>query len=345
MGQEVVLAQFGSNTNATTFGYRNKIINGTMAIDQRNSGSALTSLTTYNWAVDRFRYTFGISSGATLQRVVDAPLGSGFIYSNKLTCTSPQTPASGQYMNFGQPIEGQNISDLMFGTPYAKTVTLSFWVKCSLTGTFGGNIANYGGSPTRSYVFQYTISVANAWTFITVTIPGDTFSGTWPTDTSMGMFVLWSLGDGSSYQGTANAWQSADVRFASGNVLPMTSYGATWQITGVQLEPGSVYTGFDFRPYGIENFLCQRYYFQGQSPSTYFYANTNSVGATPITVPLPAEMRIAPTVNYSFVSLDIAADGGVNGINKNAIVFRLYSTNGGYPYAYGRWTFTANAEL
>lgn len=260
MTNAVITAQQGS-TQADV-GFKNRIINGDMRIDQRNNGNAITALSVYNWPVDRFRFTMGITSGATLQRVADAP--AGFTHSVKLTCTTAQTPAAGQYMNFGQPIEGNNVIDLAFGTSSAKTVTLSFWVKSNLTGTFGGCLANYGGT-IRSYLFQYTISTANNWEYQTVTIPGDTSGVTWPTDNTMGMYVLFSMGDGTTYQGTANTWAGADYRFASGNVRPMLTLGATWQITGVQLEIGSSATGFEYRNYGDEFQRCLRYCFQSKS--------------------------------------------------------------------------------
>jgi len=184
---------------------------------------------------------------------------------------------------------------LAWGTANAVSVTLSFWVRSSLTGTFGGALGNGGGS--RSYPFSYTISSANTWTKISVTVAGDT-SGTWLTDNSRGISVLFNLGSGSTYSGTANTWAGTQYNAPTGATSVVGTNGATWYITGVQLEIGSQATAFDWRPYGTELMLCQRYYYKvnaeggGQDYAVGWVASTT---VARVTLFFPASMRIAPT--------------------------------------------------
>jgi hypothetical protein len=247
-------------------GFRNRIINGDMRIDQRNAGAAVTINGTSAYTVDRW---FGedVTDGVfTVQQ--DSSVPSGFVNSAKITVTTADASlAAGQYANFVQRIEGTNWADLAWGTASAKTVTLSFWVRSSLTGTFGGAIEN--GAENRSYPFTYTISAANTWEQKTVTITGDT-TGTWVTTTAKAVNVIFSLGSGSTYAGTAGAWAAADYRGgATGQTNVMGTLSATWYITGVQFEVGSVATPFERKPYGAELELCRRYLqvFQGGSGS------------------------------------------------------------------------------
>jgi hypothetical protein len=210
--------------------------------------------------------------------------------------TSAYTPAAAEAFTFAQFIEGNNVADLMLGTANAKTFTLSFWVRSSLTGTFGAAFSNENGA-TRSYPFTYTISAANTWEYKTVTITGDT-SGTWGTGSGTGLGVFFSLGAGADFTGTANAWQAGDKRTATGAVSVVGTSGATFYITGVQLEKGSVATPFEFRSIGQELGLCQRYYavVSGFSGYGYFVGSSASLITT---VPLPVTMRAAPTVTIT----------------------------------------------
>jgi len=246
-----------STTQNTTdrYGFVNRIINGDMRIDQRNAGASQAVTTSDAYCLDRFIIRGQTGSGHTIQQVSDAP--SGFNYSAKFTVGTGGSPAAGDRNYFRQPIEGYNFADLGFGTATAKTSTLSFWVKSSLTGTFGGVYQN--SAANRSYPFTYAISSANTWEYKTVTIAGDT-SGTWLTTNGAGNNVYWDLGTGTDRQGTAGAWDAADDRAASGCVQVIATSSATWQVTGVQLEVGSVATPFERRPFGTELALCQRYF-------------------------------------------------------------------------------------
>jgi hypothetical protein len=235
---------------------KNRIINGNMRIDQRNAGASVTVNTWAVFPVDRFFGSFRPSTGvATAQQVSDAP--AGFLSSIKLTQSSVTSQAASDAYNLVHSIEGNNIADMNFGSANASSFTLSFWVKSSVTGTYSISLQN--NSPRRSYVTTYTINSANTWEQKTITVAGDT-SGTWDTGNTIGLSISWGLGSGSDYQtSTLNAWQTNNVLQASGTTRWIGTSGATFYITGVQLEKGSTATSFDYRPYGTELQLCQRY--------------------------------------------------------------------------------------
>jgi hypothetical protein len=237
-----------------TLSFRNRIINGDMRIDQRNAGASVT-FNDETFPVDRFRGNCTQSSKLNAQKSTNAP--SGFTNSLLITSSSSDSVADGDVFQLSQFIEGFNVGDLGWGTLNAKTITVSFWVRSSLTGTFGGALKNSTGGD-RSYPFVYTISLADNWEYKTVTIPGDT-SGTWLTDNSLGIRLSFSLGAGLTYSGTAGAWAGANYWSATGATSIVGTSGATFYITGVQLEEGTVPTPFEHRPYGLELSLCKRY--------------------------------------------------------------------------------------
>jgi hypothetical protein len=252
------ITQAGEFNSDSTFGFKNRIINGAMVIDQRNAGAALTVNTSSDfYAVDRFLGYGEPSDGVyTVQQSTVAPAG----FTNSLLATVTTADASvgaSQYYFLSQRIEGTNCFDLGFGTASAKTVTLSFWVRSSLTGTFGGSLSN--SAFNRSYPFSYTISTANTWEQKSVTIPGDT-TGTWLTTTGIGIRVYWDLGSGNDNVAAAGSWVGAGEVGVTGGTKLISTLSATFYITGVQLEVGSTATSFDYRPYGTELQLCQRYY-------------------------------------------------------------------------------------
>lgn len=244
--------------NATSF--KNRIINGNMVIDQRNAGASVTP-TNGQYTLDRYSWQLSQTSKLTNQQSTTAPTGFGNSF--LVTSSSAYSVLTGDYFAFGQKIEGFNTVDLAWGTASAQSVTLSFWVRSSLTGTFGGSVIN--GAFNRSYPFTYAISAANTWEQKSITIAGDT-TGTWVGATNgTGMQIFWGLGVGSTYSGTAGAWTGSGLFSATGATSVVGTNGATWYITGVQLEVGSSATGFDFRSYGTELMLCQRYYFKTSS--------------------------------------------------------------------------------
>jgi hypothetical protein len=248
-------AQGGTGTTTGYYGFKNRIINGAMVIDQRNAGASVTPTANGAYTLDRWQMGLSNASKYSVQQSSTAPTG----FSNSLLVTSLATTALSavDFYSVLQAIEGFNTSDLEFGTANAKTVTVSFWVRSSLTGTFGGFLQN--SASNRSYPFSYTISVANTFEYKTVTIAGDT-SGTWIGATNgVGLFVGFSLGMGTDRISTANSWQTGNYRSVTGETSVVGTNGATFYITGVQLEVGSTATSFDYRPYGTELALAQRY--------------------------------------------------------------------------------------
>jgi len=269
---------------------RNRIINGDMRIDQRNAGASVDAANTGTsyYFVDRWAYIISAVSKFTLQQSSDAP--AGFNTSLLITSSSAYSSSASAYINIRQMIEGYNVSDFGWGTANAKTVTLSFWAKSSLTGSFSGSLQN--SAFDRSYPFTYTISSANTWEYKTVTISGDT-TGTWLTDSNIGVRINFNIGSGSNYLGTADAWSSSNLRGVTGTTSLIATSGATLYITGVQLEEGSVATPFEHRQYGQELALCQRYYWaMTQTVYACVYSTSNCMGH----IWFPTTMRANPTV-------------------------------------------------
>jgi hypothetical protein len=272
--------------------FRNRIINGDMRIDQRNAGAAVTA--SNNYPVDRFRVTNNTDGAFSAQQDSSAP--EGFIKSVKVTTTTADgTLSTTQSLFFRHQIEGINTADLGWGSASAKTVTLSFWVRSSLTGTFGGSLRNSDGS--RSYPFIYTISSADTWEQKSVTIAGDT-TGTWLTTNGIGIQISFGLGVGPDRSGTAGAWAGANYSSATGATSVIGTLNATWYVTGVQLEVGSVATPFERRPYGTELSLAQRYYyknFPANAGGVFGSGQAFSTTTCGIMVPFPVSMRTTPT--------------------------------------------------
>jgi hypothetical protein len=237
-------------------GFRNRIINGAMAIDQRNAGASVTPTADGTYTLDRWR--MGIAQASKLSVIRSAVAPTGFNFSTLVTSLSAYTVGAAETFLAMQFIEGFNTADLMWGTVNAQSVTLSFWVRSSLTGTFGGAINN--SAFDRSYPFSYSISSANTWEKKTITIPGDT-SGTWiGAADGIGLSVSFSVGTGTTRSTAAGAWAAGTFYSVTGATSVVGTDGATWHITGVQLEKGPVATDFDFRSFGQELGLCKRYY-------------------------------------------------------------------------------------
>ena len=326
-------------------GSRNKIINGAMVIDQRNVGASVTP-STGTYTLDKYRAYQNVASKFTVQQnAASVTPPAGFINYLGVTSTSAHSLASGNLFLVQQVIEGSNVFDLDFGKATAKTVTLSFWVRSSLTGTFGGSIAN--AAENRSYPFTYAISSANTWEKKSITIAGDT-TGTWLTTTGVGMQVYFGLGVGSTYSGTAGSWAAAAYFSATSAVSVVGTSGATWYVTGIQLEVGSTATDFEYRSFGEELALCQRYFSKSYdydvAPAT---ANT-VVGSTAVAnaqvtinnrpfwgIEFPVTMRDNPTVT----TFDYAGNSGkVNGPSNASVTgtasqigmsgFNVYNSSG-----------------
>jgi hypothetical protein len=281
-------ANGGTGTTVGYNGFKNRIINGDMIIDQRNAGASVTA-NDGTYSVDRWKCVATVNGRFSMQQnagSVTPPAG----FTNYLGCTSTAATsvASGDFFQLRQVIEGFNFADFSFGTANAQPLTLSFWVRSSLTGAHGGSVFNAAGS--RTYPFSFTISAANTWEFKTVTISGDT-TGTWVGATNGGgLQVGFNLGTGSSLSGTAGAWSGSTFMAPTGAVKVVATNGATFYVTGVQLEKGSTATSFDVLPYGTEFLLCQRYY-------TKTYLDAVAPGSTASPAQANAIWSSVPTTN------------------------------------------------
>ena len=293
---------------ASPYVLKNRIINGDMRIDQRNAGASVTPTTTAaaNYTLDRWAAWFNVASKFSVQQnAASVTPPTGFINYLGITSLAATTVGASDYYFLSQQIEGLNTYDLDWGKATAKTVTLSFWVRSSLTGTFGGSLRN--GSADRSYPFSYTISTANTWTQISVTITGDT-SGTWLTTNGTGINVSFSLGMGTTYSTTAGAWAAGNYASATGATSVVGTNGATWYVTGVQLEQNTTATPFERRLYNQELAACQRYYWKAINgiyqamPMAFNFNSTlmSSFWQFPVTMRSVANLEVSTGTDYYY---------------------------------------------
>jgi hypothetical protein len=334
----ITTAYIGSVNDGPISGARNRIINGDMRVDQRNAGASVSiSGGTASYAADRFNLYVNTGTFA-LQRVSDAP--TGFLYSDKVTVSSAGSSSSGvtNAVHFEQKIEGYNIDDLGVGTSNAKVVTLSFWVKSSVTGTYS---LHFGNDTDRFYVTTYSISSANTWEYKTKTITLAT-SGTWNTTNGRGLEIVWSLLGGSTYQtSSTDQWISTEKFHVTGSVQFGENAAATWQITGVQLEVGTVATPFERRSYGQELSLCQRYYeksFEDTVAPANGSSTTSFITESGLTWGWAGHRSLYPAGGYPGRS--VFARFKVP--KRVAPSVAIFGNSNGYPYIYdttngGRW--------
>jgi hypothetical protein len=292
-----------------------------MVIDQRNAGASVNP-TDGQYCLDRWiLFTSQASKYTAQQNAGSVTPPVGFTNYLGITSSSAYSVTSSDYFIVEQKIEGLNVADLAWGTANAQTVTLSFVVRSSLTGTFGGVVKNSAGN--RSYPFVYTISSANTWETKSITIPGDT-TGTWLTTNGVGIRLQFSLGVGSTLSGTAGAWAGASYSSATGATSVVGTNGATFFITGVQLEKGSTATSFDYRPYGTELQLCQRYYRlancanrdNGAAANTKAYANSVNF----------QNMRAAPTVSFTAVTSTNVSSRSASNITEYGFTYNTVAS-------------------
>ena len=315
----------GQTPTESNMAGRNRIINGDMRIDQRNAGASYTS-DGNGYSLDRWMAQSKVGSKYTVQQSSDVP--AGFTTSLKVTSSSAYSVGANDYFNVNQRVEGFNIADFGWGTANAQTITVSFWVKSSLTGTFGGSIR--GASFSRSYPFTYSISAANTWEQKTVTIAGDTY-GTWLTTNGIGLQLAFGLGTGATYTGTAGAWASSSAISATGAVSVVGTSGATFYLTGVQLEAGSVATPFERRQYGQELQLAQRYYEKGKGDARGATNGSSQVGNQ-------INFRVTKRASATIAITTIYGNPLAFAPSENSFLF--YGTTGENT---GTWT--ASAEL
>lgn len=308
-------------TAVTNRAGKNFIINGAMQVSQR--GTSFTPNTGLAYSLDRFATLETTDGDMTISQDTSV-VPTGFKYSLKaVTGTADTSLAAGQRMILLTRIEGYDVAQLELGTANAKQFTLSFYVRSSLTGTFGGAFQN--SASDRNYPFTYTINAANTWERKTITITGDT-SGTWNTTNGTGLQVCWGLGVGSTYSGTAGAWASGDKNSATGGTSVIGTASATWYLTGVQLEVGDTATDFDHKPYVKDLTECFRYFNRYRKTNSYgefvtirTYSTTQGTGIHQF----PTPMRAAPSL-----SIDKTVNGTYFAYNLNAIAITGTDSNG-----------------
>jgi hypothetical protein len=340
----------GSNQPAAASPYvlKNRIINGDCRIDQRNAGASVTPTGDQTYTLDRW----GAGLSATSKYSIQQNAGSvtppaGFTNYLGITSTSAYSVSASDYFYINQRIEGYNVSDLAYGTASAKTVTLSFWVRSSLTGTFGGSLYNATGND--SYPFSYTISVANTWELKSVTIAGDTANAL-ATTNGLGILVAFGLGVGSTYSAAAGSWQSGLFLSATGATSVVGTNGATFYITGVQLEVGSTATPFERRMYGTELALCQRYYQHINGTDNFrIFGQLYATTAGRVFYSAYVPFRNAPTVTVTTLVADVIGLGSTTfsatsgfKLSTDAVSFDL---TGGSPARTALYSFCFNGIL
>jgi hypothetical protein len=331
-----------ANAVTPSVNMKNRIINGAMVIDQRNAGASVTQGTSDTYSLDRFLGYGNITSKFTMQQSSTAP--AGFVNSVVITSSAATVVGSSDQYYFAQKIEGYNTADLGWGTANAKTVTLSFWARASVIGTYSVFLLNNGSA--YSYVANYTISVADTFEYKTITIVAPTV-GTWLTTNGLGIYLGWDLGSGSTFNQTAGSWQAANKRATSGSTQLVATSGATLYLTGVQLEVGSTATSFDYRSIGTELQLCQRYYeFGGIGNAVQFSGDVTSANNYFATIYLSVPKRTAPTiVNTSVTAASFPATASTAS-DQSASAFRNARTSNatGNGAVFGD-SWTASAEL
>jgi len=352
-------------------GFRNRIINGNMVISQRNAGASVgTGSGAGVYTVDRWQLTYDqVNKFTAQQNAGSVTPPSGYTNYLGITSSSAYTVGSAEQFVVRQYVEGFNAADLGWGTASAQSVTLSFWVRSSLTGTFGGALSGYAN--TNSYPFTFTISAANTWEQKTITVPGAT-AGTWNTGNSGGIGVIFGLGVGSTLSGTAGAWSASRFWSATGAVSVVGTSGATFYITGVQLEAGSVATPFERRPFGTELQLAMRYFEKsyplGTAPGAttdlgvrYSSTTQSAPAGTGFMIdscPFIVQKRATPTVVYydqvgnagkvSVGQLGVSGANNQNTLGANSTsetTIGVLRDAGGTAANLMIWHFTASAEL
>jgi hypothetical protein len=335
----------GNNYPATgPLSNRNKIINGDCRIDQRNAGASGTAA---GFTVDRWLYFASQASKGTWQQnagAVTPPVG--FDYYLGYTSSSSYTLLSGDIFGIAQAIEGYNISDLAYGTANAKPLTISFWVRSSLTGLFGGFLKNggtSGGNNTRFCPFSYTINSANTWEYKTITINGDT-AGSWESTNGPAFAIAFSLGNGSTYTGgTSGTWSGTQYLQPSGCVNLVATNGATLYLTGIQIEVGTVATPFEHRSYGDELARCQRYYYDGGQVRQYSAGYSVNARGTGSWINFPVTMRDTATVTQSSITYSGANTAQVH--NASAHGFTSYFISQADNTTWCQFNYVAEKEL
>lgn len=315
--------------------WRNRIINGALDVWQRGSSIPVSNIPTAAYLADRFGINGAGTSGAvTVTQQADAPSGYGFANSLRVTVTTADASiAAGDLAYLNTRLEGYTIRSLQ-----GRTFTLSFWVKSSKTGT---HCVNIGNNIDRVYVVEYTISAANTWEFKTITVPGGLpASGTWNFANGLGLMIGWALCAGTTFQAAGSTWGSAYAYATTSQVNVLDTVGATFAITGIQLEEGSIATPFEHRPIGTELALCQRYYWRGGRG---WAGTANATTNILLSGTFPVPMRVSPTINgIANMGTSAVARGGGANENIGSYVSMSAGVGGGFLYV-GGVGYTLNA--
>lgn len=336
-------------------GFRNLIINGEVLVDQRAATATANTGASYAYGPDRWLGLGTASAGVFTIAKSTTVAPDGFRTSLVAQCTTLDSSlASGDNYQILTHLEGYNVSDLGYGTSWAKQTWLTFWVRSSKTGTYSVSLRN--SATNRSFVAEYTISVADTWEFKRIQIVGDT-TGTWVTDNGLGLRVAWSLGSGSSLTtSTLNSWQGANVVASTNQTNWMDSATSRFfYLTGVQLEQNYQPTPFEQRPIGVELALCQRYYIDTNRPVDQCWGSSTAGGIAGSKFPFPNTMRAAPSVAVRDVASNASKvtgqSAGASGTNNVAINLQVDDIDGVwvriYDVAYWGYTYyyRASAEL
>ena len=313
--------------STSTFGFKNRIINGGMVIDQRNAGaSVIPASGTYT--LDRWEYFGSQASKVTVQQLSASPPNGYANYLGMTVSTAVTSIGATDYFEMAQKIEANNVADFAWGTSSGQPISISFWAKCSNTGSFSASVQS-SISPYTAYPFLFTITSTGTWQYITVNIPAPPSGTNWASGNSTGLSLYINLAVGSTYSGTANAWTNTNSFGTTGASSLMGTVGNYLYITGVQLEVGTQATSFDFRDYGSELIMCQRYYTQFGVTSAYeHYGIGVAQSSTSVTIMnLPVTMRTAPTFAFLGSYSNYVVYDGSTSYTPSAIAADVMSLN------------------
>ena len=288
----------GYTPTASNMAGRNRIIGGDFTTNPWQRGTSFAAIANGSYFADRWSIGYTTTAVVTASKATDAPTANeaGIFtqYCASLAVTTADTSiAASDRFVLRHIVEGLNAASFGFGQAGSRNVTLSFWVKGTKTGVHCVGIRN--SADDRAYVAEYTIVTTNTWEYKTLTIPVDT-TGTWLYDTGVGLFLQFALMAGTTYQTTANTWTAGSFFATANQVNALDAISNTFKIALVQLEAGSTATDFEYRPYGTELALCQRYF---QNGHVYCLAYSSTGSGFGDRAPFPTVMRATPSITYS----------------------------------------------
>jgi len=337
-----------SDGTANSYSFRNLILNGSIDVAQRGTSSSNITTSGY-YTADRWLHAPFATWTQTVES--DAPTGIGLRNSLRLLCTtSNNSPTSGLSNILSQRFEGQSLQILKKGTSSAENITISFWIKSNVIGTYILEIGDQNNS--RSISRSYTVSSSGVWEYKTITFPGD-ITGVINNDNTFSFTVNFWLGGGSNFtSGTLQtSWGSTvQANRAVGQVNLASATNNYFQITGVQMEIGSVATPFERRPYEVELMRCMRYYYYNQRYQSQGGTAFSLPGLDPIygiSDTFPVTMRSTPTLTFLGLFARSGGTSNLEAISNQGFIWGIRLSGGGTGsfYAYAASGYTANSEL